>query len=106
MDQPLLKTDHRLLIVTLVTSGLLAIAGCRAMPKATKQEISVRDMWAAQVPEPTRRKIMDEAEHHTEWGDKVKIKFEVEHFQKYLTAQQRKTRATQPATQPATRAAR
>jgi ABC-type uncharacterized transport system auxiliary subunit len=102
MDLPLLKTNHRLLIAASFAL-LLTIAGCRTMPKATKQEISVRDMWAAQVPEPSRRKIMDEAERHTEWGDKVKIKFEVEHFQKYLTTQQRKARATQPSTLPTTR---
>ena len=63
---------------------LLSLPSCRSVPKATKEEIAIRDQWAARVSPTARDKVFAEADRHAEWGEKMKIRFEVERFQKYL----------------------
>ena len=87
-------------ISTIISCALLTALGCRQIPKATPQEITQRDRWAAMVSSEDRQRITDEAERHGDWGEKRKIRFEIEHFNR-LANKQRVARATQPAaTQP------
>lgn len=77
--------------------------GCRGIPTATPEEIRVRDEWAASIPADDRRRIMDEANHHGEWGEKRKIRFEVEQFQRVLKKKPHSSDTTQPSTNPIAR---
>ena len=79
---------------------LSLITGCRGIPTATPEEIRVRDEWAASIPADDRRRIMEEASHHGEWGEKRKIRFEVEQFQRVLKRQPHSSDTTRPSTNP------
>ena len=76
------------------------MTGCRGIPKATPEEIRVRDEWAASVPAQDRQRIMEEASHHGDWGEKRKIRFEVEHFQRVWKKQPHSLATTRPSTVP------
>ena len=84
-------------VAVFITCILLSPLGCRSIPKATPEEVTQRDRWAALVSSQDRERIIDEAERHGDWGEKRKIHFEVEHFQR-LVNKQHPSRATQPAT--------
>jgi len=74
----------------------LGMPGCRSIPKATPEELTQRDRWAALVPPQDRQRIIEQAERHGDWGEKRKIHFEIEHFQR-LVEKQHSHRTTQPA---------
>ena len=78
---------------------LLVVTGCRTVPKATPEEIAIRDKWAAMVPMASRRQIFDEADRHTDWGEKRKIRFEVEQFERIVHGSgEHKGHTTRPTT--------
>jgi hypothetical protein len=79
---------------SLLIAALMLVSACSSVPKADPEEIEIRDQWAALVPADEREKIVAEAERHTGWGEKAKIRYEVDSFQKYVKAQDRKSRAT------------
>ena len=80
---------------------LVVVPACRTVPPATAQERSARDQWAALVSPVERQTVYDEAARHTDWGEKRKIRFEIERFEHILREQQHKPRTTQPASKPA-----
>jgi hypothetical protein len=71
---------------------------CNPIPPATAQERSVRDQWAARVSPDARQQVIAEAERHTNWGEKRKIQYEVDRFQKIYQQEQLKVRKHAPAT--------
>jgi hypothetical protein len=92
--------------VSLVTVWAAAAfaSSCSPIPPATPQERSVRDQWAAKVSPEARQQVMAEAERHTNWGEKRKIQYEIDRFQKIYHSEQLKVRKRSPTTATTTRA--
>jgi hypothetical protein len=86
------------LTVYICTAGWLG--GCRTMPRATPRELEIRDEWAALVTPAERERVMGEAQKHTEWAERRKVRYEVDRFQHLYNAQRKKSRPTQPASKP------
>jgi hypothetical protein len=75
-------------------AAALVLAACQSVPKADPEEIEIRDQWAAKVPPADRDRVIAEAEHHTGWGEKAKLRYEVDQFQRLVKSQDRKARST------------
>ena len=82
----------------IAVAALFLASDCRTVPEATSEELAIRDQWAALVPEATRQAVVEEAARHTEWGEKRKVRFEVERFEHYVHDREKKSRATRPVT--------
>jgi hypothetical protein len=96
MIQP--KVASTLMLCVSLYAGL---TGCRSMPQATPREREIRDEWAALIPPATRDRVITEAERHTEWGERRKVRYEVDRFQHLYNEQQKKSRRVDPASRPA-----
>ena len=85
-------------------AGLLVfLPACAQVPPATREEIKLRDDWAARVFPPVRQQVIEDADRHTNWGEKRKIQYEIERYQHAYRDQQHKARTTQPSTKAITR---
>ena len=73
-----------------------AALSCSPIPPATPQERSVREQWAAKVSPEARQQVVAEAERHTNWGEKRKIQYEIDRFQKIYHQEQLKVRKHAP----------
>jgi hypothetical protein len=93
-------------LVTICAVAALASSSCTPIPPATPQERSVRDQWAAKVSPEARQQVMAEADRHTNWGEKRKIQYEIDRFQKIYHQEQLKVRKHAPATTTTTAPAR
>src|SRR5438128_500753 len=72
----------------------LALPACRTVPPATPEERALRDQWAALVPLRDRQQVLDEAARHTDWGEKRKIRYEVERYEHLVREQKHKSKTT------------
>jgi hypothetical protein len=82
---------------------VLILTSCSSLPKPSADELKARDQWGALIAPQTRQRVIDEANHHTNWTEKRRVQFEIERFQHIYRDQQRKSRATQPSTRSANR---
>jgi hypothetical protein len=87
-------------IISLVSAFAFAASAssCTPIPPATPQERSARDQWAAKVSPEAQQQVMAEADRHTNWGEKRKIQYEIDRFQKIYHQEQLKVRKRSPTT--------
>lgn len=89
---------------------IAAVSSCAHVPAATPQEISARDQWAKRVSAAARQQVFADADRHTGWGEKRKIQYEIDQFQRIERQEQLKAKrattrrsASAPATAPTAR---
>jgi hypothetical protein len=95
---------HRRSLLAIAAAVAMAVS-CTPVPPATAQERSARDQWAARVSPQARQEVMAEADRHTNWGEKRKIQYEIDRFQKIYHQEQLKVRKHAPSTTSPTTAA-